>query len=280
VLYWSRAVLDGVASLEAPQVVPPAECQALAARARAFADAMRFEFLYDRRRRLFAIGYRVSDADGPGRFDGSFYDLLASEARLAASWRSPKATWPQSHWFHLGRLVTNVNGQATLMSWGGTMFEYLMPQLLMRSFAGTLLDRSCHAAVQRQIDYAHQRRVPWGISESAYAFTDRDGVYQYRAFGVPGLGLRRGLVDDLVIRAVRHGALQSYRSVRSGRQPRSARRARGRRALRVLRIARLQPARSRGRSLGERTAGADGRACLLLASPGDVARGAGQRRVP
>jgi len=199
VLFWSRAVLDGLATLQQKPTVTAAACQALAARARALADAMRFEFLYDRRRRLFAIGYRVSDADGPGRFDGSFYDLLASEARLASFVAIAKGDVPQSHWFHLGRLVTNVNGQATLVSWGGTMFEYLMPQLLMRSFAGTLLDRSCHAAVRRQIDYAQQRRVPWGISESAYAFTDRDGVYQYRAFGVPGLGLRRGLVDDLVI---------------------------------------------------------------------------------
>jgi cyclic beta-1,2-glucan synthetase len=85
------------------------------------------------------------------------------------------------------------------MSWGGTMFEYLMPQLLLRSFPGTLLDQSCRASVRRQIDYGNDRHVPWGISESAYAFTDREGNYQYRAFGVPGLGLRRGLVTDLVI---------------------------------------------------------------------------------
>ena len=85
------------------------------------------------------------------------------------------------------------------MSWGGTMFEYLMPQLLMRSFPGTLLDQSCRASVRRQIEYGRQRGVPWGISESAYAFTDREGNYQYRAFGVPGLGLKRGLATDLVI---------------------------------------------------------------------------------
>jgi cyclic beta-1,2-glucan synthetase len=199
VLFWSRAVLDALASLQAEPPLASDTCRSLAARARAFVDEMRFDFLYDRRRRLFAIGYRLADADGPGRFDGSFYDLLASEARLASFVAIAKGDVPQSHWFHLGRLVTSVNGQATLVSWSGTMFEYLMPQLLMRSFAGTLLDQSCHAAVRRQIDYSQQRRVPWGISESAYAFTDRDGVYQYRAFGVPGLGLRRGLVDDLVI---------------------------------------------------------------------------------
>jgi len=199
VLFWSRALLDSLASLLREPDAAPAALDALAARARRIVDAMRFEFLYDRRRRLFAIGYRLADADGPGRFDGSFYDLLASEARLASFVAIAKGDVPQEHWFHLGRLVTNVNGQATLVSWGGTMFEYLMPQLLMRSFAGTLLDQSCRAAVQRQIDYAQQRRVPWGVSESAYAFTDRDGTYQYRAFGVPGLGLRRGLIDDLVI---------------------------------------------------------------------------------
>jgi cellobiose phosphorylase len=198
-LFWSRALLDALASLLQEPEAATVACASIAARARRLADGMRFEFLYDRRRRLFAIGYRVADADGPGRFDGSFYDLLASEARLASFVAIAKGDVPQSHWFHLGRLATNVDGQATLVSWGGTMFEYLMPQLLMRSFSGTLLDQSCRAAVWRQMDYGRQRRVPWGISESAYAFTDRDGVYQYRAFGVPGLGLRRGLVDDLVV---------------------------------------------------------------------------------
>ena len=119
--------------------------QALARRASQLADAMRFDFLYDRRRRIFSIGYRLADADGPGRLDSSFYDLLASEARLASFVAIAKGDVPQHHWFHLGRLVTNVNGRATLMSWGGTMFEYLMPLLLMRSFPGTLLDQSCRA---------------------------------------------------------------------------------------------------------------------------------------
>ena len=165
----------------------------------ALADGMQFDFLYDRRRRIFSIGYRLADAYGPGRLDTSFYDLLASEARLASFVAIAKGDVPQHHWFHLGRLVTNVEGRATLMSWGGTMFEYLMPQLLLRNFPGTLLDQSCRASVRRQIDYGREREVPWGVSESAYAFTDREGNYQYRAFGVPGLGLKRGLVDDLVI---------------------------------------------------------------------------------
>jgi cyclic beta-1,2-glucan synthetase len=199
VLGWSRALLDGLQTLQHEPAVRAETCRALAARARAVVEGMRFEFLYDRRRRLFAIGYRLADADGPGRFDGSFYDLLASEARLASFVAIAKGDVPQNHWFHLGRLVTGVDGQATLISWGGTMFEYVMPNLLMRSFPGTLLDQSCRAAVRRQMAYGQQRRVPWGVSESAYAFTDREGTYQYRAFGVPGLGLRRGLVTDLVV---------------------------------------------------------------------------------
>jgi cyclic beta-1,2-glucan synthetase len=197
--YWCRAVLGAVDRLTADRSTPTPSLRTLADRLAGLADAMRFDFLYDRRRRIFSIGYRLADAEGPGRLDMAFYDLLASEARLASFVAIAKGDVPQHHWFHLGRLVTNVDGRATLMSWGGTMFEYLMPQLLMRNFAGTLLDQSCRAAVRRQIDYGRQRDVPWGVSESAYAFTDREGNYQYRAFGVPGLGLKRGLATDLVV---------------------------------------------------------------------------------
>jgi cyclic beta-1,2-glucan synthetase len=197
--YWCRAVLAAIATLTDDTPAPVELLPKLAGRLSALANAMRFDFLYDRRRRIFAIGYRLPDPDGPGRLDAAFYDLLASEARLASFVAIAKGDVPQHHWFHLGRLVTNVDGRATLMSWGGTMFEYLMPQLLMRTFPGTLLDQSCRASVRRQIEYGRQRGVPWGISESAYAFTDREGNYQYRAFGVPGLGLKRGLSTDLVI---------------------------------------------------------------------------------
>ena len=197
--YWTQATLAAIRDLPADPDVPDRVWQALAKRALDLADAMRFEFLYDRRRRIFSIGYRLADAEGPGRLDASFYDLLASEARLASFVAIAKGDVPQHHWFHLGRLVTNVHGRATLMSWGGTMFEYLMPQLLMRSFPGTLLYQSCQASVRRQIEYGRSRGVPWGISECAYAFTDRAGNYQYRAFGVPGLGLVRGLAEDLVV---------------------------------------------------------------------------------
>jgi len=199
VVYWCRAVLEAVEHSTIDESVPADALHELAGRLSALVDDMRFEFLYDRRRRIFSIGYRLADAEGPGRLDASFYDLLASEARVASFVAIVKGDVPQHHWFHLGRLVTNVDGRATLMSWGGTMFEYLMPQLLMRSFPGTLLDQSCRASVRRQIEYGGQRGAPWGVSESAYGFTDREGNYQYRAFGVPGLGLKRGLESDLVV---------------------------------------------------------------------------------
>ena len=138
VAFWSpRGRSTRVAGARAPSApCPTARCARSRGARRALADAMRFDFLYDRRRRIFSIGYRLADADGPGRLDASFYDLLASEARLASFVAIAKGDVPQHHWFHLGRLVTNVNGRATLMSWGGTMFEYLMPLLLMRSFPG------------------------------------------------------------------------------------------------------------------------------------------------
>jgi cyclic beta-1,2-glucan synthetase len=199
IVFWCQAVLVAARALGSERTPPDDALNALATRAARLADDMRFETLYDKRRRIFTIGYRLADAEGPGRPDNSFYDLLASEARLASFVAIAKGDVPQHHWFHLGRLVTSVHGRATLMSWGGTMFEYLMPLLLMRTFPGTLLDQSCRASIRRQIAYGNERGVPWGISESAYAFTDRAGNYQYRAFGVPGLGLRRGLSDELVI---------------------------------------------------------------------------------
>ncbi len=171
----------------------------LARRADAFADAMSFRFLYDPQRHILAIGYRLADADGPGRLDASYYDLLASEARLASFIGIAKGELPEDHWFHLGRLVTSVDGMPTLLSWSATLFEYLMPLLLMKSYPGTLLDQSCRMAVRRQIDYGADRGVPWGISESAYNLVDRHDNYQYKAFGVPGLGLKRGLGDELVV---------------------------------------------------------------------------------
>jgi cyclic beta-1,2-glucan synthetase len=171
----------------------------LAVRAGALFNAMDFRLLYDARRQLFAVGYRFADGEGHGRLDASRYDLLASEARLASFLAISKGDVPESHWFHLGRLVTAVHGAPVLLSWGATLFEYLKPLLLTRTYPGTLLDESCRMAVQQQIDYGAKLGVPWGISESAYSAVDRHGTYQYKAFGVPGLGLKRGLGDELVV---------------------------------------------------------------------------------
>jgi cellobiose phosphorylase len=156
---------------------------------------MDFKFLYDEITDLLSIGFDV----GERRRDLSCYDLLASEARLASFILIANGQLPQKHWFSLGRLLTKTSGETSLISWSGSMFEYLMPQLLMPSFDNTLLNQTCKAVVKQQINYGQQRNVPWGISESCYNVTDLAQVYQYRAFGVPGLGFKRGLSDDLVI---------------------------------------------------------------------------------
>jgi cyclic beta-1,2-glucan synthetase len=156
---------------------------------------MDFSFLYDDSRDLLSIGYNVTDR----RMDPSYYDLLASEARLASFILIAQDQVPQDHWFALGRKLTRVNGSMALLSWSGSMFEYLLPVVLMPSYENTLLDQTCRAVVKRQIEYGGQRNVPWGISESCYNATDSSGIYQYRSFGVPGLGFKRGLGEDLVI---------------------------------------------------------------------------------
>ncbi|MGE4442307.1 MAG: glucoamylase family protein [Desulfomicrobium sp.] len=156
---------------------------------------MEFGFLCDEARHLLAIGYNVSDC----RRDNSFYDLLASEARLATFVAIAQGQIPQESWFALGRLLTTAGGEPVLLSWSGSMFEYLMPMLVMPTFESTLLDQTCNASVVRQIEYGKKRSVPWGISECGYNAIDVHQNYQYRAFGVPGLGLKRGLAEDLVI---------------------------------------------------------------------------------
>jgi cyclic beta-1,2-glucan synthetase len=175
-------------------VAQVAACEALAREATGFAD-MEFEFLYDRTRHLLAIGFNADES----RRDTSYYDLLASEARFASFVAIAQGKLPQECWFALGRLLTSADGEPVLVSWSGSMFEYLMPQLVMPSYDGTLLDQTCRAAVARQIAYGRQRSLPWGISESGYNTVDASLNYQYHAFGVPGLGLTRGLAEDLVI---------------------------------------------------------------------------------
>ena len=154
-----------------------------------------YGFLYNDARHLLAIGYNATDH----RQDSGSYDLLASEARLTTFVAIAQGQLPQESWFALGRLLTNTGGEPILLSWSGSMFEYLMPLLVMPTYENTLLDQTCNAAVARQIAYGKQRGVAWGMSECGYNTVDAARNYQYRAFGVPGLGLKRGLADDLVI---------------------------------------------------------------------------------
>lgn len=189
------ASLPGEATWEVgPLLARSGTLRDLAERAGAMAT-MDYGFLYDPARDLLAIGYNVDEH----RRDSGHYDLLASEVRLASFVAIAQGQIPQESWFALGRLLSVADGKAVLLSWSGSMFEYLMPMLVMPSYENTLLDQTMHGAVERQIHYGRQRSVPWGISESGYNTTDAQLNYQYRAFGVPGLGLKRGLAEDLVV---------------------------------------------------------------------------------
>ena len=202
------AILDELHARHAPQPVIAAVARwstacgdlsgrlsHLAVRARSLVDEMDFAFLFDVRRQLFTIGYRVDEA-AP---DESYYDLLASEARLASFIAVAKGDVPATHWFRLSRSSTTVHRRAALLSWSGSMFEYLMPSLVLYTPRGTLLDQTCRLVIARQIEYGNENAIPWGVSESAYNQRDRALTYQYSDFGVPGLGLKRGLGDDLVV---------------------------------------------------------------------------------
>lgn len=158
-------------------------------------DEMKFDFLFEEQRKIFSIGFNV-DIE---KRDNSFYDLLASEARLTSFVAIAKDDIPQEHWFRLSRPLTPVDSSRALVSWTATMFEYLMPILVMRRYEGTLLDQTYKAVVARHIEYGEENNIPWGISESAYNARDLQLNYQYHAFGVPGLGLKRGLSEDLVV---------------------------------------------------------------------------------
>jgi cyclic beta-1,2-glucan synthetase len=163
--------------------------------ASAIALAMDFGFLLDPDRKLLAIGFLPTE----GILDPNCYDLLASEARLASFLAIAKGDVRARHWFRLGHAVTPVGNSAVLISWSGSMFEYLMPSLVMQSPSGSLLDRTTRAIVRRQIEYGAQLGVPWGVSESAFNARDLEFTYQYSNFGIPGLGLKRGLGDNTVI---------------------------------------------------------------------------------
>jgi cyclic beta-1,2-glucan synthetase len=167
----------------------------LGERARALAFGMDFGFLMNRERRLLSIGFRVDE----NKLDDSCYDLLASEARLTSLFAIAKGDIESEHWFRLGRPVTTVSGQATLVSWSGSMFEYLMPPLVVHERQGGILNQSDNLSIDRQIAYGKSLGIPWGVSESAYHARDREMNYQYHNFGVPGLGLKRDLGNNVVI---------------------------------------------------------------------------------
>ncbi len=200
VLFWTQAVVQGIEDHQQDLAAPAdsalrARLQALEDTARAMAMAMGFGFLLDPERKLLSIGYLVAE----GALDPSCYDLLASEARLASFVAIAKGDVPTRHWFRLGRAVTAVGSGAALISWSGSMFEYLMPSLVMRAPLGSLLEGTSRLVVRRQMEYAASLRLPWGISESAYNARDLEFTYQYSNFSVPGLGLKRGLRDNQVI---------------------------------------------------------------------------------
>lgn len=169
--------------------------QALGHQAEQLALKMEFGFLYNAQRRLFSIGFNLEDR----KLDRSHYDMLCSEARLSSHLAIAKGDVSYKHWFQLGRQMTFTAGRQGLLSWGGTMFEFLMPILFQKSYPDSLLAAACEAAVARQQEYGRQRGIPWGVSESAFASMAINQDYQYQSFGVPGLGLKRGLSDDLVV---------------------------------------------------------------------------------
>ncbi len=172
-----------------------ARLQALENTARSMALSMEFDFLLDPDRLLLSIGYQARE----GVLDPSCYDLLASEARLASFMAIAKGDAPARHWFRLSHAVTPVAKGAALISWSGSMFEYLMPSLVIRAPAESLIEQTNRLIVRRQIDYGAELKTPWGVSESAYNARDLEFTYQYSNFGVPGLGLKRGLGNNTVI---------------------------------------------------------------------------------
>ena len=201
-LFWVEAIQRSIESHRRDLVPTTASAASLARRlqsieatARTLANAMEFDFLLDPDRRLLAIGYLVAE----DRVDPYCYDLLASEARLASFVAIAKGDVPARHWFRLGRGVTPVGRGAALVSWSGSMFEYLMPSLIMRAPRGSLIEKTNELIVQRQIGYAKALGLPWGISESAFNARDKELTYQYSNFGVPGLGFKRGLGENAVI---------------------------------------------------------------------------------
>jgi cyclic beta-1,2-glucan synthetase len=214
---WLDRVDEALTAGGAAQSALLRDLEAVAARAAAAAYAMDFAMLYDRERRIFNIGFNLNAE----QLDPHHYDLLMSEARLASYFAIAKRDVPAEHWFHLGRPISAVAGELTALSWNGSMFEFLMPALVLGSQEGRLTGRSEHAVVAVQMRYVAKLGLPWGVSESSFALRDSAQTYQYQAFGVPGLGLRRGLGEDYVVAPYASGlalAVEPLEAVRNLRR--------------------------------------------------------------
>jgi cyclic beta-1,2-glucan synthetase len=202
ILFWTREVYETIKSHIADSQETSNDLKTLSEKTiniinstqKLFTE-MDFKFLFDDHRKLFYIGFNASE----NIFDNSFYDMLASEARLTSFVTIAKGEISVKHWFLLSRALTAIGHTAALLSWSGSIFEYLMPSLVMYTPSKSLLDNTCRSIIKRQIEYGKEQDVPWGISESAYNIRDINLTYQYSSFGVPGLGLKRGIGQNLVI---------------------------------------------------------------------------------
>jgi len=194
---WTMAMQTALADHLADLATPPEAglLQEVEALCRILALEMDFNFLLEPEKKLLSIGFSVAS----NRLDTNCYDLLASEARLASFFAIAKGDVETRHWFRLGRPATPIGSGSALISWSGSMFEYLMPSLVMRAPAGSVLEQTTRLVVTRQRAYAAAVGIPWGISESSYNARDLEMTYQYSNFGVPGLGLKRGLSENRVI---------------------------------------------------------------------------------
>lgn len=194
---WNRHLRHALVAAGAAATHLRDTLERLAQQADTWVAEMDFTFLYDPARHLFRIGYNLDEA----RLDSGYYDLIASEARLTSFLAIAKGDVPQRHWLHLGRPFRALDGRIVLMSWGATLFEYLMPALFLPSPNASLIGRACRRAVDAHVAFAQRMRVPWGISESGFYQFDAHANYQYRAFGIPGIGFRRDVGDRLVVSA-------------------------------------------------------------------------------
>ncbi|WHH60301.1 glucoamylase family protein [Petroclostridium sp. X23] len=195
ILHWVRALKESI--MKASKTIDDVYkfyCE-LVGRIELLISEMKFVPLFDKKRQLFSIGYNVEEE----QLTKSYYDLFASEARQASYIAIARGEIDQKHWHRLGRNLTSAGGYKGLVSWTGTMFEYLMPLLIMKNYKNTLWDETYRFVIESQKKYGRQRQVPWGTSESGYYAFDIGLNYQYKAFGVPELGLKRGLSNDMVV---------------------------------------------------------------------------------